>query len=124
MISNEESLIVAEDEEVKRIRDILKKAPKCAFPVETKIGDATLVDNGMQLRDWFAGQALANVGLREFVGGPAIDVLAKYAYELANAMMEARSNESKAVSSKDTIRVKETMCAFITKPDGKVIDVS
>lgn len=44
---------------------------------------------GMSLRDWFAGQALAGSDFMECVGWTHID-LAKYAYSLADAMLEAR----------------------------------
>ena len=49
-------------------------------------------DKGMDLRDWFAGQALAGLcadGANEKLGW-TIDVFAKSAYQIADAMMEAR----------------------------------
>jgi hypothetical protein len=49
----------------------------------------------MSLRDWFAGQALANL-LRHGVYSPETDHLtAHYAYGLADAMLKAREKEPK-----------------------------
>lgn len=46
-------------------------------------------EGGMSLRDWFAGQALANEALRRaYHNSP--DVLAAKAYEYADAMLKAR----------------------------------
>lgn len=48
---------------------------------------------GMTLRDWFAGQALASNGGKVFhdeTGGSAVLLQAQWAYLLADAMLEAR----------------------------------
>jgi hypothetical protein len=47
---------------------------------------------GMELRDWFAGKALAGILAAERFDEAAYDHLAEDAYEIANAMMEARKN--------------------------------
>jgi len=41
--------------------------------------------NGMTLRDWFAGQALANL-----VDPASPEAMANFAYKIADAMLEAR----------------------------------
>lgn len=46
---------------------------------------------GMTLRDYFAGQALANLNLQAHVSRPGADQLARSAYEIADAMLEARN---------------------------------
>jgi hypothetical protein len=43
---------------------------------------------GMSLRDYFAGQAMVGLLASRYVQGP--DVVASYAYEYADAMLEAR----------------------------------
>lgn len=45
---------------------------------------------GMSLRDWFAGRALATLDVQAHVSHPAADALAKSAYEIADAMLQAR----------------------------------
>lgn len=50
---------------------------------------------GMSLRDWFAGQALAGVAQAAHAGGgygflEHKDLVAQYAYAMADAMLEAR----------------------------------
>lgn len=47
---------------------------------------------GMTLRDYFAGQALANLNLQAHVAKPAAEHLARSAYEIADAMLKERSN--------------------------------
>jgi hypothetical protein len=42
--------------------------------------------NGMTLRDWFAGQALAN----KYTHVHHPDLIARYAYYIADVMIEAR----------------------------------
>lgn len=44
--------------------------------------------NGMSLRDWFAGQALANRYTYDIDGRP--DNVAAFAYQVADAMLAAR----------------------------------
>jgi hypothetical protein len=64
-----------------------------AFPSITPDGDVTWISPGMTLRDWFAGQALAGLaancddsGMSSWCAQP----LAARAYEIADAMLEAR----------------------------------
>lgn len=64
-----------------------------AFPVvySGAEGDTHVIE-GMSLRDWFAGQALAGryaAGAMP-VEGPAMRNEARHLYRLADAMMEAR----------------------------------
>lgn len=47
---------------------------------------------GMSLRDYFAGQALA--GICAAGGGPKYDFIAAHAYALADAMLKAREVKS------------------------------
>ena len=56
-----------------------------AFPIETT---STPYSPGMSLRDWFAGQALANVYT---ASETSPDKAAEWAYQLADAMIAARS---------------------------------
>lgn len=55
-----------------------------AFPT------GTFADEGMSLRDWFAGQALAS-GQCE---GDCPDSLAELCYRIADAMLKARETRS------------------------------
>lgn len=55
-----------------------------AFPIETT---ATPYAPGMSLRDWFAGQALANM-YTDNDQDP--DKVAEWAYQVADAMLAAR----------------------------------
>jgi hypothetical protein len=61
-----------------------------AFPVPENVKDYR--DQGMKLRDWFAGQALAglyaNTGFRYTPDGYAFE-----AYKVANAMIAEREKE-------------------------------
>lgn len=52
--------------------------------------------NGMSLRDWFAGQALAGymASLREAVGDHVARVGAEESYRIADAMLMARKDNS------------------------------
>jgi hypothetical protein len=61
-----------------------------AFPhsIDTHPHPQTVQGAGMTLRDWFAGQALANAYTHD-AGSP--DNVAKWAYQIADAMIEARS---------------------------------
>lgn len=59
-----------------------------AFPVVAENGLGHIAD-GMSLRDWFAGQALAAFSS---MSSPAY--MATYSYELADAMIAAREVKS------------------------------
>jgi len=66
-----------------------------AFPTsEIRSADGTVLDagyDGMSLRDWFAGQMLPKIGM----GWPNLEnreLLAKQAYEMADAMLLARQS--------------------------------
>lgn len=64
-----------------------------AFPIQystTRNGNRiTFISDGMSLRDWFAGQALA--GMLSSDGRPTGDqAKAEWAYDLADAMLKAR----------------------------------
>ena len=63
-----------------------------AYPYSVKQADGcTLYHNGMTLRDWFAGQALA--GLAAACPGPGCAEWSYYseaAFKIADAMIEAR----------------------------------
>ena len=63
-----------------------------AFPVSTMDG---FTENGMSLRDWFAGQALS-ITANEWFFGPSMQqqpqAAAEFAYEVADAMLEARAS--------------------------------
>lgn len=48
------------------------------------------VNEGMTLRDWFAGQALAGLMVRYDEHPNTVFECAKYAYEAADAMIAAR----------------------------------
>jgi hypothetical protein len=65
-----------------------------AFPVPTDMsaGEAFyLATSGMSLRDWFAGQALIGIcAHRDTWGLPDVPTVARQAYRLADAMLEAR----------------------------------
>ena len=58
---------------------------KRAFP-SSAIG----VHEGMTLRDYFAGQVLANLNLQAHVAKPAAESMARSAYEIADAMIAER----------------------------------
>lgn len=49
-------------------------------------------NNGMSLRDYFAGQALIAIVTCDYTVGPARQ--ARWAYDLADSMMEARDSEA------------------------------
>ena len=50
----------------------------------------TRMEEGMDLRDWFAGLALQGMFA---VGGNVHDVMAQRAYQVADLMMEARTRK-------------------------------
>jgi hypothetical protein len=53
-------------------------------------GDSLAYTNGMTLRDWFAGQALAGLGRAWLNGGADDTMLAQFSYQVADAMLGAR----------------------------------
>lgn len=62
-----------------------------AFPIPSP-NPLTPTQEGMSLRDWFAGQALAGLGpFLERYGAP---LLGTRAYEIADAMLKAREQPS------------------------------
>lgn len=56
-----------------------------AFPSHGSMGE--VVQEGMSLRDWFAGQALAGMGI---IADAEAWKLAAWAYETADAMLAER----------------------------------
>jgi hypothetical protein len=48
---------------------------------------------GMTMRDWFAGQALANSNIEEHCGMEWADRVADQAFRIADAMIAARSRQ-------------------------------
>jgi hypothetical protein len=67
---------------------------KLAFPAVTisRPGEVRIYHEGMTLRDWFAGQALAGLLADPNVIDPD-SAVARAAYEYADAMIEARGQE-------------------------------
>ena len=64
-----------------------------AFPVGFHDPVAgTYYEPGMSLRDWLAGQAVLRTVPNHAIG-PEADQIAKYAYEIADAMMKERERE-------------------------------
>ena len=70
------------------ISEMTKRNGPSAFPLLIQVGEETQINLGMSLRDWFAGQALANAHTRS-KDCDAADA-AFWAYELADAMLAAR----------------------------------
>lgn len=72
-----------------------------AFPMasgpEARVNEATHCNEGMSLRDWFAGQAiagiLANAGEYGGVSLPADEKAAQWVYRYADAMLAERNKE-------------------------------
>lgn len=61
-----------------------------AFPNTVKITNEDFAElRGMTLRDYFAGQYLAGISSHPTVEG-SMDEMAKWAYQMADAMLEAR----------------------------------
>lgn len=63
-----------------------------AFPSFAQVGDVTKYGDGMSLRDWFAGQALAGIcgdGIPGLHHKP--ETTAEMAYLYADAMLAARA---------------------------------
>lgn len=53
-------------------------------------------DKGMSLRDYFAGQVVAEaLQLLDFMDDTSAAAAAKYAYQVADAMLAARTGEAK-----------------------------
>lgn len=67
---------------------------EAAFPVFVPSDGRTgpYANNGMSLRDYFAGQALIAIVTCDYTVGPARQ--ARWAYDLADSMMEARDSEA------------------------------
>ena len=63
-----------------------------AFPTLADNGHITTQD-GMDLRDWFAGQVLCGISSVTNVDWGSRDHVAKICYALADAMMEARKDD-------------------------------
>lgn len=63
-----------------------------AFPHEVEQGNTFVFRGGMSLRDWFAGNALSGICVSDrFVRDADSNVAqAKWAYDLADAMLKAR----------------------------------
>jgi hypothetical protein len=66
--------------------------PKNGGPAFPQASDHPYADNGMSLRDWFAGQALAWVTSMP-ANAVGFDVVAAAAYKLADAMLAARESK-------------------------------
>ena len=63
------------------------------FPWTKSVGDKSMSEGGMSLRDYFAGQALAGsiaVTLPHIGAGITADEYAASLYEMADAMLTAR----------------------------------
>lgn len=62
-----------------------------AFPI---VCESNVLEDGMTLRDYFAGQALAGyVTLANQPHCPTDELLAKYCYAAADAMLKARKEK-------------------------------
>ena len=78
-----------------------------AFPVASWIndhGNEVLGDDGMSLRDWFAGQVLSGQWtLREseaaHITQPCAEDMARSAYRIADAMLAARKQDESPSST-------------------------
>ena len=66
-----------------------------AYPCLDSYG-LSIYDPGMTLRDWFAGQALAGLMLKDPWGDPCM--LSSYAYNAADAMLAEREKETRDAS--------------------------
>ncbi|SCM71599.1 conserved hypothetical protein [uncultured Pleomorphomonas sp.] len=55
-------------------------------------GEWSPAQDGMSLRDWFAGQAVGGIVASEGESRTPSDIVAKRAYELADAMLTARES--------------------------------
>ena len=62
-----------------------------AFPRASADDSRMYMQDGMSLRDWFAGQALAGwYATYKFDGFPGYADIAERSYEMADAMLKAR----------------------------------
>lgn len=59
-------------------------------------GEWSPAQDGMSLRDWFAGQAVVGIIASEGESRTPSDIAAKRAYEVADAMLKARVNNHAA----------------------------
>ena len=69
-----------------------------AFPLHPGVAPDWTASAGMTLRDWFAGQALAGFiasGTFSNAGTGFESFIAGHAYNVADAMLEARKGETK-----------------------------
>ena len=68
--------------------------PDDGGPAVPNIAGNTVYSNGMSLRDWFAGQAVSAIPLRDWSEVPGdyekIEAWAKAAYAVADAMIAER----------------------------------
>jgi hypothetical protein len=74
-----------------------------AFPTSMNEGYPQIIQGGMDLRDWFAGQAMAHAQLPTHIRQDSwkidrmdefpYDQFAKVIYKMADAMMKARENK-------------------------------
>ena len=80
--------------EVVKMRAALEAADKARCMPSDSIGTIELVGSGMSLRDWFAGRALGACPPFSETGeiGSAEDA-ARFAYEVADAMIRARGEQ-------------------------------
>jgi hypothetical protein len=62
-----------------------------AFPVVVPNEQSSIVSDGMTLRDWFAGQALASIAYDYNSEEPYLTNLAKTSYAYADALIAERS---------------------------------
>ena len=62
-----------------------------AYPVTFSTENEGRIEfKGMSLRDWFAGQVLAGASTKWLNAGASDTLVAKWAYEIADAMLAAR----------------------------------
>ncbi len=60
------------------------------FPRQEVIGDIVVTEGGMDLRDWFAGQALAGLCANPYNSKFSARAIVDSAYDLADCAMERR----------------------------------
>ena len=53
----------------------------------------TTISEGMDLRDWFAGQAVIGLLMAEIVGDYSNEHVAKISYLIADSMIQQRNNK-------------------------------
>lgn len=66
----------------------MEENPVYAFPFEQIFGGEKKRSQGMTLRDWFAGQAMAAMNEQDF---SSYIGFSKHAYAVADAMMKERN---------------------------------